>query len=156
MQYKIAPALKRLLAFVVDLVFLIPLITVGILTTNSILSLPVTPNFSIYGFEIGMDQWAQQHFWEVVFLYSAIKLVILFVYFTLFEASVWQATPGKRLFRIRVTDLDSERISPGKSALRFLGKVLSAQLLIGYIMILFTKNRQGLHDLIAKTIVQDS
>jgi uncharacterized RDD family membrane protein YckC len=156
MQYKIASPIKRLLAFIVDLLFIIPLITSGILTTNSILSLPVKPDFSIYGFEISMDEWAQQHFWEVVLLYSVIKMIILFFYFTLFEASAWQATPGKRLLKIKVTSLASVRISLGKSALRFLSKILSAQLLIGYIMILFTKRKQGLHDLISKTIVQEA
>lgn len=156
MQHKIAPPLKRLVAFGVDLVFIIPLITLGILISNNLLNLPVTPNFFIYGFEIGMDRWAIEHFWEVVLLYSLIKLVILFLYYSFFEASVWQATPGKRLLRIRVTDLNSERISYGKSAVRFLCKIISTQLLIGYIMIFFTKKRQGLHDLLAKTIVQES
>jgi uncharacterized RDD family membrane protein YckC len=156
MQYKIAAPIKRLFAFVVDLLLIIPLITICILTTNSILSLPVTPNFSIYGFEITMDGWAQQHFWEVVLLYSGIKLTVLFLYFTLFEASAWQATPGKRLSKIWVTGLKSERISIRKSAIRFLSKILSTQLLIGYIMIFLTRNKQGLHDLIAKTIVQET
>jgi uncharacterized RDD family membrane protein YckC len=156
MLYKIAPPVKRLLAFAIDLLFIIPLITIGILATNSILSLPVTPDFSIYGFEITMDEWALQHFWHVVLLYSVIKLVILFFYYTLFEASKWQATPGKRLSKIRVTGLDSERISFGKSSIRFFSKILSTQFLIGYIMIFLTKHKQGLHDLIAKTIVQET
>jgi uncharacterized RDD family membrane protein YckC len=111
MQYKIASPIKRLFAFVVDLLLIIPLITICILTTNSILNLPATPNFSIYEFEITMDMWAQQHFWEVVLLFSGIKLTVLFLYFTLFEASTWQATPGKkRLLKIKVTGLDSECI----------------------------------------------
>jgi uncharacterized RDD family membrane protein YckC len=155
MPCKIATPIKRVLAFVVDMFFIIPLITICILTTNSILNLPVTPNFSIYGFEIIMDEWAQQHFWQVVLIYSGIKLSILFFYFTLFEASAWQATPGKRLLKIKVTNLISERISLGKSAIRFFSKILSTQLLIGYLMIFFTKRKQGLHDLIAKTIVQE-
>lgn len=155
MEYKIAPPIKRLLACGIDLLFLIPLITICILTTNSIFNLPVTPNFSIYGFEIIMDQWAQQHFWEVVLLYSIVKLIILFLYFTLFEASSLQATPGKRFLKMKVTDFKSKRISYGKCALRFLSKIFSSQLMIGYIMIFFTKRNQGLHDLIAKTIVQE-
>lgn len=156
MQHNIAPPFKRLLAFLVDLVFIIPLITLVILTTNNLWDLPVTPNFSIYGFEIGMDDWAKEHFWEIVLLYSVVKLVLLFFYFVLFEASVWQATPGKRVLRIKVTDVDSERISFSRSAIRFLSKIISSQLLLGYIMIFFTKRRQGLHDLLAKTIVQES
>lgn len=155
MQHKFARPYKRILAFVVDLFFIIPVITVVILTTNRLLSLPVTPDFSIYGFEISMDEWAEEHFWEIVVLYSVVKLIVLFLYFALFEASVWQATPGKHLLRLKVTSLDSEKISFGNSSVRFLSKIISTQLLIGYIMIFFTKKNQGLHDLLAKTIVQE-
>lgn len=56
MEHKIAPPFKRLLAFLVDFIFIIPLIMLVILTTNSLLNLPVAPNFSIYGFEIDMDE----------------------------------------------------------------------------------------------------
>ena len=100
MQYQIAPPIRRLSAFLIDLLFIIPLITIAILSTNSLLNLPVTPDYSIYGFEIDMDIWAHEHFWQVVFLYSAIKLLILFLYYSIFEASPLQGTPGKRLLRI--------------------------------------------------------
>jgi uncharacterized RDD family membrane protein YckC len=156
MQYKIAPPIKRLFAFMIDILLIIPLITICILIMTRILSLPVTPNFSIYGFEIKMDEWARQHFWHVVIFYSLVKLIILFFYYTLFEASTWQGTPGKHLLKIKVTDLETKRISLKKSAARFFSKILSAQLLIGYIMIFFTEHKQGLHDLIAKTLVQET
>jgi hypothetical protein len=75
----------------IDILLIIPLITICILIMNRILSLPVTPNFSIYGFEIKMNEWARQHFWQVVILYSLVKLIILFFYYTLFEASTGKA-----------------------------------------------------------------
>ncbi len=156
MQYKIkvAPPSKRLFAAIIDILLIIPLITIAILATNFALSLPVTPNFSIYGFEIEMDVWAQQHFWQIVLLYSLVKLTVLPLYFILSEASNWQGTPGKRLLKIKVTDITGQRITIKRSAIRFFSKIISTQLLIGYIMILFTKQRQGLHDFIAKTLVQ--
>lgn len=156
MQFNIAAPYKRFLAFTGDLVLIIPLITAAILIANRLLNLPVTPEYSIKGFEIKMDAWAREHFWQVVGLYSLVKLVCIAFYFILFEASRWQGTPGKRWLHLKVTDEKGAPISVKKAAVRFFAKVLSAQLLIGYLMILFTAKKQGLHDIIAKTIVQES
>jgi uncharacterized RDD family membrane protein YckC len=71
-----------------------------------------------------------------------------------FESSAWQATPGKRLIGIKVTDLAGNRISPGRAILRHLGQFLSAAfLMLGYVMAAFTRRRQCLHDLLAGTLV---
>ena len=153
MLFKPANLLRRFFAALIDIVLIIPLITIGILITNHILGLPVTPELSMHGLEIRMDEWAHEHFWQIVILYSSVKLIIAFFYFALFESSKWQGTPGKRLLKIKVTDLPRNRISLRRSAVRFLGRILSAQLMIGYIMIFFTEKNQGLHDIIAKTLV---
>jgi uncharacterized RDD family membrane protein YckC len=53
-----------------------------------------------------------------------------------------------------VTDLDGKRISFGRASGRFFAMYLSAVLLfIGFIMIAFTKRKQGLHDIIAGCLV---
>ncbi len=100
-----------------------------------------------------MDDWARKHFWQVVILYSLVKLLFVSIYFIPFEASRWQGTPGKRIMKIKVTDLRGQRITFKKSSVRFFSKIISAQLLVGYIMILFTSNKQALNDFIAKTLV---
>jgi len=151
-----AAHLRRLLAAFTDIIILIPLISAAVLLVNEILSLPVTPSFSLYGFEVEMNSWAQQHFWELVLLYSSIKLIILAPYFILLECSGWQGTPGKKLLQLKVADYQGKRITLKQSLIRFFSKILSAQLLIGYLMILFHPRRQGLHDLIAKTRVYKS
>ena len=156
MHIKVAAPYKRLLAFLIDILLLIPLITVGIFLLNQFLHLPVTPELTERGFEIKMDDWAKEHFWQVVFLYSSVKAVILALYFIPLESSKWQGTLGKKWMKIRVTDTEGQPISLTTSVIRFLSKILSAQLLVGYIMILFTANKQGLHDLIAKTVVQEA
>ena len=80
-------------------------------------------------------------------------LGILF-YFPTFESSIWQATPGKKLLNLKVTDLDGERIGFGKALIRNWSKALSVLiLLIGFLMVAFTKKKQGLHDIIAGTLV---
>jgi uncharacterized RDD family membrane protein YckC len=70
------------------------------------------------------------------------------------ESSDKQATLGKQLLKLKVTDLKGKRISFSKATIRYLAKILSGLvLLIGYIMIAFTEKKQGLHDIIAKTLV---
>jgi uncharacterized RDD family membrane protein YckC len=151
----IANPFKRLLAVLIDIVVIIPFIVIGINAVDKIFTLPVTPEFN-NGFTIKLDKWAKEHIWLLIILYSLTKLIIVYFYFTLLETSVWQGTIGKRLLKIKVTDLKGKRINFKRATIRFLSKILSAQLLIGYIMILFTEKKQGLHDLIAKTLVLPS
>lgn len=81
-------------------------------------------------------------------------VVLPWLYFALFEASSWQATPGKRLLGMRVTDLDGDRISFWRATGRYWGKLLSTLiLLIGYLMQPFTARKQALHDKLAATLV---
>jgi uncharacterized RDD family membrane protein YckC len=76
------------------------------------------------------------------------------IYFAAFESSEGQATPGKKALGIKVTDLNGKRISFGRASGRFFAKYLSAALLcIGFVMIAFTKRKQGLHDMIAGCLV---
>lgn len=75
-------------------------------------------------------------------------------YFIAMEASPWQATLGKRLLGIRVTDMDGGRISGWRAAGRHFAKLISAfVLLIGFFMAAFTEKKQGLHDMIAGCLV---
>ena len=85
-------------------------------------------------------------------------LVLLYIgvilYFPLMESSKWQATLGKRAVGIIVTDLDGRKISLGRAFGRFFAKIASAIILyIGFIMAGFTERKQGLHDIIAGTLV---
>lgn len=88
-----------------------------------------------------------------------VLMVIGFIYYTLFEASKWQATPGKMAVGIRVTDTDGQRISiarsAGRNAVR-LTNVLRFPVplpLICYVVAAFTERKQGVHDLLAHTYV---
>jgi uncharacterized RDD family membrane protein YckC len=95
----------------------------------------------------------KEHLVEIILLYSFLKLVILVPYFTILESSSWQATIGKRIFKIKVVDLNGKRISFIKAIIRFFCKILSGQVLvIGFLMVAFTEKRQALHDLLAKTV----
>nr|WP_240472298.1 RDD family protein [Thioalkalivibrio versutus] len=81
-------------------------------------------------------------------------IVIAWLYWTVFESSGWQATPGKRMLGLRVTDAEGNRIGFGRANARYWSKILSALILfIGFLMVAFTRRKQGLHDLIASTLV---
>jgi uncharacterized RDD family membrane protein YckC len=83
-----------------------------------------------------------------------ITLAIQFVYFAYLESSEKQATVGKMVLGLKVTDMSGQRISFGRAAGRFLGKFLSSMILgIGYIMAGFTEKKQALHDMVAGTLV---
>jgi uncharacterized RDD family membrane protein YckC len=83
-----------------------------------------------------------------------ITLVGAYGYYAGMESSSYQATVGKIALGIQVTDLNGNRISFGRALGRNLAEILSALiLLIGYIMVAFTEKKQGLHDLIAGTLV---
>ena len=84
--------------------------------------------------------------------------LILFVaqllYFPLMESSSKQATVGKMTLGIKVTDESGQRISFGRAIGRYFAKIISGLILfIGYIMVAFTKKKQGLHDMMAGTLV---
>lgn len=81
-------------------------------------------------------------------------VLINIVYFTLFEGSRRQATPGKMMMGIFVADLSGRRISYLRAFGRSLGRILSLFLcFMGYLVALFTARSQALHDLLAGTLV---
>ncbi len=83
-----------------------------------------------------------------------ISLLFTWAYFAMMESSAWQGTVGKKVMGIQVTDLNGSRISLGRATIRLAVKAfLSGWFLIGYIMAFFTQRKQGLHDLIAGTLV---
>ncbi len=73
------------------------------------------------------------------------------------ESSSKQATLGKMIFGMKVTDMMGNRISFLRATGRHFAKILSwIILMIGYIMVGFTQNKQGLHDMVAGTLVRRS
>lgn len=83
-----------------------------------------------------------------------INIAVAWLYFTLFETSKWQATPGKKLLGLAVVDMDGGRITFGRANVRSWSKILSFLIAgIGCFMIAFTQKKQGLHDILAKTLV---
>lgn len=64
------------------------------------------------------------------------------------------ATPGMIIMKIRVVnEKDLKNITFTQGAVRYLGLLLSAILMLGFIWILFDKKNKGFHDYMANTIV---
>jgi uncharacterized RDD family membrane protein YckC len=85
---------------------------------------------------------------------SSLSTAITWLYYALMESSAKQATVGKMALGIIVTDLEGRRIGFGKATGRYFAKILSALIIgIGFLMVAFTKRKQGLHDILAGTLV---
>lgn len=90
----------------------------------------------------------------MLFAGGLIGTAINILYFTLMEASKYQATLGKLALGLKVTDTDGKQLDFIKALIRQVGKILSGIIfLIGYIMAGFTEKKQALHDMIAGTLV---
>lgn len=91
----------------------------------------------------------------IVFLLATISLVITWLYHAWMESSEWQATLGKRVLGLVVTDLAGQRISFGRATARHFSKIITnmVPLAIGYLMAGFTEKKQALHDMVAGCLV---
>jgi uncharacterized RDD family membrane protein YckC len=91
----------------------------------------------------------------VIFFGAVALIAAVWLHYALFESSTWQATPGKKVLGLFVTDLNGNRISFAHASGRFFAKLISGliPLGIGYMMAGFTAKKQALHDMIAGCLV---
>jgi uncharacterized RDD family membrane protein YckC len=81
-------------------------------------------------------------------------LLTMWIYYASFEASSWQATPGKRVLRLYVTDLAGRPITFPRASIHNIGRMISEMTFwVGYIPAGFRENKQALHDIIAGCLV---
>jgi len=92
---------------------------------------------------------------------SSIALLVLvsvlgsWLYYAYFESSDWQASVGKKVMNLIVTDMDGNRITFGRASGRYFAKIISGliPLGIGYILAGVTEKKQALHDMITSCLV---
>ncbi|WP_235338324.1 RDD family protein [Paenibacillus wulumuqiensis] len=77
------------------------------------------------------------------------------MYFSLFESSRFHATPGKMAMKIMAVDSYYQPLRFGRAAGRYWGKMLSNIFGIGFMIAGWTPRKQGLHDMIASTLVMN-
>jgi len=81
-------------------------------------------------------------------------LLVAFLYWPLMESSERQATIGKQLLGIQVTDANGAQLSFVRSLLRNLAKIISSLPFgLGFLLAAFTARKQALHDMITKCLV---
>jgi uncharacterized RDD family membrane protein YckC len=112
---------------------------------QTLLASPGDPQAMMAGYE---------HFYSAMGTAMVITTVLTWLYFAFCESSAWQATLGKLALGIRVTDLQGKRISLPRALGRYPAKFLSWIIFgIGFLMVAWTQRKQGLHDMIAGTLV---
>lgn len=157
---------KRFLAYILDSIIISIAMSIIIFPVFLIFGLSVIPseyfrNMNEYDFTWSYIPAEQDFTIAAFFLFimlmviiGLLALVLQWLYFALMESSKNQATLGKMIVGIIVTDLYGNRISFGKASGRFFGKILSGLILnIGYIIAAFTEKKQALHDMIAGCLV---
>ena len=92
---------------------------------------------------------------DSLFVGFVIGLTATWLYFAGLESSSRQATLSGPLLGVRVTDLEGERLTFSRATGRYFAMYLSAitPFAIGYWMAFWTRRRQTLHDLLARTLV---
>jgi len=90
----------------------------------------------------------------MIVLLLLMPTLTLMIYSALMESSRLQATVGKLVVGLHVSDMDGRRLTLGRSAGRTIAKCLSTLTIgIGYLLCGFTKKKQALHYIVAKCLV---
>jgi uncharacterized RDD family membrane protein YckC len=87
--------------------------------------------------------------------FLSITFGVRWLYYALSESSSWQATLGKKMLSLTVTDMDGQPISFARASGRYFSKFIThlVPLAIGFILAGFTEKKQALHDMIASCLV---
>ena len=130
---------RRLIAYAVDSLILgVPLMMIGRLTGSVV----VQQNAS------GVEAYTTST------PFAIFAGLVSIAYFVWQESSDKQATIGKNVMGLKVTNLQGGRISVAQALIRYFGKFLSSIIFyVGFFMAGFTEKKQALHDMLAKTLV---
>ena len=87
------------------------------------------------------------------FIVPFIGVFIYWLYFVILQSSEKRSTLGMRVCDIKIHDEHFNKLGFWRLTGRYFATGLSGVILfIGFFMIAFTKRKQGLHDLVARTI----
>ncbi|MDD1686951.1 RDD family protein [Methanoregula sp.] len=141
---------RRLIAFIVDIILIV---LFDLVLAGTLGLFRGFQNLYFYAFqhvpasELTTEGTTAALMSSIVAAYGLTLIVVPWVYYAGFESSRSQATPGKVLMKLVVTDLEGNKATFARTSLRFFWKYVSTLIIfIGFIMIGFTKKHQGLHD----------
>ncbi len=115
---------------------------------NSIIFIP----FYLMGTQINPVDVIIDMDWFVVFKNPFFYWIGLF-YFSFMESSKRKGTIGKRMQEIVVVDRRGNKITFARAFARNFCRIFSALSIVGYLLPLFLRKKQALHDLICGTLV---
>ena len=164
---KYASFFKRFIAHIVDVIIatsaaFIVVVVMGALMAGTGLVAGISLEIFDSSFFYGGPENVIRHLLTGLPIASIVLLIFVhtllyWFYFAVFESSPRQSTPGKMMLGLFVTDIHGRRITFGRAMGRTLSKILSKMFcFLGYILALLTERSQGLHDLIAGTLVLEA
>ena len=147
LKFKLAPTSKRIIASFIDtLISYIIIISSFFIATR----LDNILNF----FHIQSTKTSFFYIAFTILFAAVIPFVIIFFYYCYFELMFNGQTPGKKIFDIRVIQLNGQKLNFTAALLRNLLRFIDMGFFfIGVLGILFTQNKTRIGDLAANTIV---
>ena len=133
--------LIRFLAFMIDIV-------VAIFAILAVAIVFLIFFDSLFGIEAG--------FFAALIMFILAGLAAQFLYKPLMEASEYQGTIGKIVLSMKVVDRNGQKITVAKSFIRTIVYLIEHAIPFGslaFLIIAFTDENQGLHDMAAETYV---
>ena len=133
--------LIRFLAFMIDIV-------VAIFAILAVAIVFLIFFDSLFGIEAG--------FFAALIMFILAGLAAQFLYKPLMEASEYQGTIGKIVLSMKVVDRNGQKITVAKSFIRTIVYIIEHAIPFGslaFLIIAFTDENQGLHDMAAETYV---
>ncbi len=137
----------RAFAGLMDLVFILPLIAILVyfFGTSDYEMIKIDDDFSSYSY---LGASTRNRFLDFI------NYGVSIAYLTYFIASRKQATLGQRILGIYVGNPDGSKLSWQKSVARAFASILTSMTLgLGFLMLVFTKEKTALHDLLCNTRV---
>ena len=151
LEYYLAARYKRLLAYLIDI---LPIVLILFFLCYNFFGLDEVWNNYLH--KRG-DLLSRVEFLQYRNRIRDFSFLVWIIYAFIMEASAQQGTLGKRIMRIKVINASGNRLSFKQSAIRNFCKILSyIPLSLGFLWLVFDRNRQGWHDKIGGTFVVDA
>lgn len=146
-QYQYAGFGRRLLAFWIDAIILIPIS----FTVQKLMGAHTFDMFEAQTLE--QLKQMQQSQSSLIGLPAIVSIGLGIAYYLIMWVNFDGATPGKKLMAIKIIKDDGSKITYPVAFIRYIGNILSGTVLLGYLWIIWDKKKQGWHDKMAGTIV---
>ena len=150
-EYTIANPVKRLLAYIIDSMF------ISIASIIVLFAIGQGSELTAIVESSGDDiENMLKNLVPIIQILTGIQLALGVLYFGVYQPISNGATLGKKLLHIRIVSIDGSEFSVLNAILRYIVNAISMQLcfLLGLVMF-FTSYKQALHDLLVKTTVVD-